>query len=51
MKLTQSQKDQIIDAISKHCQGTPLQPNAEFASHYLGNYVISLLENRDELLS
>jgi hypothetical protein len=44
-KLHSSEKEHLREAITKACMGTPLQPNAEFAGGYLGNFVAILMEN------
>jgi len=44
-KLHSSEKEYLRDAIQRACMGTPLQPNAEFAGGYIGNFVVSLIEN------
>jgi hypothetical protein len=49
--LSDSQKESIRDGLKSRCNGTPLQPNAEFVANYLGEYVISLIEERDSLFN
>ena len=49
MKLTSEEKQQVRDTILSYCAGTPLGPHADFASQYLGTWVIQLLENRDNI--
>ena len=49
MKLTEEEKDQIRDALRGYCSGTPLQPHVEFVIGHLGQYAISLVEERDRI--
>lgn len=46
-KLHRRERVYLQEAIEKACGGTPLQDHAEFAGGYLGNLVVSLMENWD----
>ena len=49
MKLSEHQRESIREVLRTMCGGTPLQPNADFVAGYIGQYVIGLVENRDEV--
>jgi len=49
MRLTEQQKRDIRQTLINLCDGTPLQIYAGFVSTYIGTYIISLVENRDEV--
>lgn len=49
MLLTEAEKEYLRDQIYQACRGTPLNSNAEFAGGYLGNLVVSFIENWDTI--
>jgi len=49
MKLTQTEKVNVREALRTRCGGTELQPYADLVADYLGIYVIQLVENRDSV--
>lgn len=49
IKLSDKEKQHIMDMISNACKGTPLQPHSDFVGGYIGNLVISQIECWDEI--